>query len=187
MGADAVFLFADPRHVVGPLRAASGDSTFQLRIRAGLRGDGAGAYAWMAVSRADTFGDLLVQHAYGHGVHQRRDAAGEACKGVWYFWCGVRDRLRSRASDWRMAWRDGRAAAILGGCRIEFGKRYVRTVRSARITGAGKATDAAAMEESEPHGSLETSALASRAIRVGGCEFFGVSGARNLRDCVGAL
>jgi MFS family permease len=47
-------------------------------LGAGLRGNGAGAYARMAVSRADPFGDLFVQHADGDGIHQRRDAAGEA-------------------------------------------------------------------------------------------------------------
>jgi hypothetical protein len=43
------------------------------------------------------------------------------------------------------------------------------------------------MEEGETHGSVETSAFTPRVIPVGGREFLGVSGARNLRDRVGAF
>jgi hypothetical protein len=62
VGVDAVFLLADPRLAVAPVRPAAGGAVVEFRSSGGLCADGPGAVAGLAVRRPGNLGHDLVEH-----------------------------------------------------------------------------------------------------------------------------
>ena len=112
LGADAVFLLADVRRAVGPVRPAAGRAAVEFRAGVRLRADGAGAVAGLAVSRPGDLRHHFGQRLDGVRLYRRRHAAGEARRGVRH----DRRCVRRRTSFWapRSA---ACSAASIRGCR----------------------------------------------------------------------
>ncbi len=130
---DAVLLFSSAGFIVRSFRAASGCSALEFRPRAGLHVDGLGSSIELAVCGANHFGPDGIEHSYGHGLHVRCDAAGEACGRLWHVERCLRDWVCAGAGIGRNSRKREPKAAVLGLGRAEPDQWHVWPVRLAGI------------------------------------------------------
>ena len=112
LGADAVYLLADPRRAVGPVRPPAGGAAVEFRTGARLRADGAGAVAVLAVRRPGDLRHHVGEHLDRVRLYRRRHAAGTA-RGA----CSARSARRSAPASSSVRRSAACSAASIRGCR----------------------------------------------------------------------